>query len=129
MTKIARDPSNLNPTERAIYLSLPAEVAKDYLATLPLLEAEKPNAAARKRRSINNRIRLLKEVVAACEKQITQLNIAWGELGRGTQIDLRPLLRSITVEGATVTFARQPEDEEKPPARGNGTVRDPLPLL
>jgi hypothetical protein len=122
MPKIPRSPQNLNPSERAIYLSLPSDIAAEYLAMLPPIEVEKPNAAARKRRSINDRIKLLQAVVAACEKQITRLNIAWGELGRGEQVDLRPLLRTIAVEGATLTFTRSTEEDEASSGEPNGTA-------
>src|SRR5437762_13242741 len=98
---IKRAPANLTPDERVIWLHLPPDLQQAYLASLPPLVV-KDGQRNRKLKTVNTRILLLRQMIAALENQSRQLNIAWARLNQGEMVDLKPLLEPPAISGVTI---------------------------
>src|SRR5437660_6794146 len=93
--QVPRTVESLTRDQRDFYELLPDDLRPGFLEHLGPLEIEpsryRSNLA--KQRFIHQRIRVLRSLVDACEKRIRELNVMWGRLERGDEVDAREIHR------------------------------------
>jgi hypothetical protein len=113
---VPRTVENLTAKERRFYERLPADLREDYLALLPPLTIDRQTARNRARnlRLIDERIRLLEKVTAACEQRLRDLRRLWGAVNDSQPVDMREVNRPPDVPGVTIRFQRPAPKKEAP---------------